>query len=352
MARCREDRHRRRASGNHWTTSEAIMRTGQYKCKTVACFACRRDHVGRNVAKAKDLFSMGDTDNAECSLVTINWGKPCHNLDEVAAAHRKFSDDMRNWRHALVKKHRSFARGTMHAILEVQYAGGMWRPHWHIMVHHPRVDRSELCYQLRHQWDGSRQVQVEAYWATQSAVENTARCGGYAFKFKTWEWPTSSAAQLFCWIRMRAALRSMIVIIRPTLARKRRVPSHQGQCHKLAPATTSGGFDDPMPMAFGSSFTTEHGHPINWSPQTLEPPPSSDHYGGLSNRVGFSIFDRESRLAHDQAMEPPLPRRGQFSSPIPFDDYTSRLDNAYHNDAHREDREWGGSDQVGWPRTR
>jgi hypothetical protein len=351
MAQCRADRLLRRSSRNRWATTEAMVRTGQYKCKTVACFACRRDHVRRKIEQAADLFSMGDTDNAECSLVTINWSRPCADLDEVTAAHRKFSDDIRNWRNALIKKNRGFSRGTLLAILEVQHDGAMWRPHWHILVHHPRVDRQELRHQLKLRWNDNRQVQVKAFWDTQSASENAAGCAIYALKFDTEAWSISSAAKLHGWIRQRAALRSMTVIIRPKLASKKAVAPHQG-CRPHRPSVRSHDRrDEPMPVAFGGGFTLQHSHHLYWSPCNAKPPTLPNHGGPRSGLTGLHTTATKYRPTQDRIA-------GPLRSVDPHHRHSVSADHPHRPQVspikamHSEEREWGGKNQVGWPRTR
>ena len=208
--------------------------------------------------KRQALRHFPDATNETCSLVTINWSEPCADLDEVAAAHRKFADETDNWRDGLARRDRRFGGVSMFVVLEVQHNGSMWLPHWHVVMHHPGIDREEIGDLARARWPGKRRVQAQRFDTTKSVGSNIADCVGYAFKFKHTDWSVSASARLFLWIRRRAALRSMCVAMRPKGTKKavRRTV--------LVSRPVVDSRDEPMPVVFGDEFTLERGHPGNW----------------------------------------------------------------------------------------
>lgn len=213
MQRCREARIRRRETPVV-TLVDALRAGPQFKCKTVACWCCRTAHVKRKKAQAMAIFADAAAANAHCSYVTVNAATPCDGLDEVAAAHTKMVDDLDNLRDSLSRRDRRFARISMFAILEVGYDGTRWRPHWHIPLAHPRLDRQEIAEVFRKRFPGARRVQVKPFHSEVSVVENVENCVGYAFKFDHRGWSEYASARLFLWIRKRAALRSMCSVLR------------------------------------------------------------------------------------------------------------------------------------------
>jgi hypothetical protein len=209
MRRCRADRIRRREGG--FTTVIEVMRAPQYKCKSVACWACRTAHVRRKKEQAARIFS-GAT-NADCSFITINAAEPVIGLDEVAAQHRKFSADLNNLRDALTRRDKRFNRIAGFVVLEVQYdaVNGLWKPHWHVALWHERIDWQEVADVFRRQWQGDRRVNVKPFDEADDAASNAVAITGYALKFHHWDWSVYTAACFWLWLRHRAALRSICV---------------------------------------------------------------------------------------------------------------------------------------------
>jgi hypothetical protein len=218
MRRCRVDRIRRREGA--FTTLVEVMRARQYKCKTVACWACRSAHVRRKKEEAKQVF-LGAA-NEDCSFVTINAAAPALDLDEVAAQHTKFSADLNNLRDALARRDRRFNRIAVFVVLEVQYdvASSSWEPHWHLALWHERIDRQAVALALKTRWQGYRRIHIKPFDVAKDAVGNAKDVTGYALKFHHWDWPLHAAASWWLWLRKRAALRSICVKIgRRTQAR-------------------------------------------------------------------------------------------------------------------------------------
>ena len=111
-----------------------------------------------------------------------------------------------------MKRDRRFSRFSVFAIMEVAFDRGVWHPHWHVLISHPRVDRIEVAAALRKRFPGARRVQVQPFRPENTISENVENCVRYALKFDHSRWPTIRSAQLFRWIRGRAALRSMCKI--------------------------------------------------------------------------------------------------------------------------------------------
>lgn len=241
MQRCREHRIRRRETPVA-TVVDALRSGPQYKCKTVACWCCRTAHVRRKKTQAAAVFA--EAANGECSWVTVNAAVPCADLDGVAAAHTKMMNDLDNLRHGLSRSDRRFGRMSLFAILEVQHDGAQWRPHWHILIAHPRVDRQELIAKFRERFTGPRRVQGEPFYPWLTVRENIDNCVGYACKFDHRGWPEYASSRLFLWIRQRAALRSMCCALR---AKVKTVSPFDAlrRSDSMSPAST---FVEPMPV--------------------------------------------------------------------------------------------------------
>lgn len=236
MRRCRADRVRRREGG--FSTVVEVMRAPQYKCKAVACWACRTAHIGRKKEQAMEVFASAA--NEDCSFVTVNAAAPSSDLDEVAALHRKFATDLNNLRDALARRHSRFNRLAAYAVLEVEYdATGMWKAHWHLCLWHERVDRQEVAEAFRRQWQGDRRVNVKPFDVTEHATSNARAITGYALKFHHGQWPIYAVALLWLWLRQRAALRSLCVRM------NRRV---QQAIHLVQPETEPIRYIEPMPV--------------------------------------------------------------------------------------------------------
>ncbi len=213
MRRCRADRHQRRGRGRPKTYVEATRAGPQFKCKTVACFACRSAHIRRKQDQAARLFE--NAANANCSLITINAAEQVGTLDEVGELHRLFRATLNNWRDAAARYDRRYDGMSLYAVLEVQHDGSLWRPHWHVVAHHRGIDRQMIAERARDQLPGARRVQVRAFDVAQSVEVNVMDCVGYALKFDHGSWSEFASASLFCWIRRRRALRSMCSVVRP-----------------------------------------------------------------------------------------------------------------------------------------
>ena len=213
MRRCREDRHQRRGRGRPKTYVEARRAGPQFKCKTVACFACRSAHVKRKQVEAARLFE--NAASADCSLITVNAAEPVGTLDEVAELHRLFRITLNNWRDAATRDDRRYERMALYALLEVQHDGSLWRPHWHVVAHHRGIDRQMIAERARDQWPGDRRVQVKAFDKGMAVEANVMDCVGYALKFDHRPWSEFASGSLFLWVRRRSALRSMCSAMKP-----------------------------------------------------------------------------------------------------------------------------------------
>jgi hypothetical protein len=210
MKRCRDNRISRRETPIG-TYIDALRAGPQFKCHTVACWVCRTAHIRGKKEQAGRLFAASV--NSDCSLVTINSAMPCADLGDVADVHRRFSVELRNFRGGLAKRDRRFARMSVFAILEVAHDGSQWRPHWHVLVAHPRVDRQEIADVFRKRFPGPRRVQVEPFKPENTVKENVENCVGYVLKFQHSDWSVYQSAQLFFWTRKRSGLRSMCVLM-------------------------------------------------------------------------------------------------------------------------------------------
>ena len=213
MRKCRADRHQRRGHGRPKTYVEATRAGPQFKCKTVACFACRAAHVKRKQDQAARLFDHAA--NADCSLITINAAEPVGTLDEVAELHRLFRATLNNWRDTAARHDRRYDGMSLYAVLEVQHDGSLWRPHWHVVTHHREIDRQMIAERARDQWPGDRRVQVKPFHEGKAVEANVMDCVGYALKFDHGSWSEFASASLFLWVRHRSALRSMCSVMKP-----------------------------------------------------------------------------------------------------------------------------------------
>lgn len=213
MQRCRSDRHQRRGRGRPKTYVEAARAGPQFKCKTVACFACRAAHVKRKQDQAARLFDHAA--NADCSLITINAAEPVGTLNEVAELHRLFRATLNNWRDAAARHDRRYDGTALYAVLEVQHDGSLWRPHWHVVAHHRGIDRQMIAERARDQWPGHRRVQVKPFSEEKAVEANVMDCVGYALKFDHGSWSEFASASLFLWVRRGSALRSMCSAMKP-----------------------------------------------------------------------------------------------------------------------------------------
>lgn len=249
MRRCRADRHQRREHGRPKTYVEATRAGPQFKCKTVACFACRSAHVKRKQDEAARLF--GNAANADCSLITINAPEPVGTLDQVTELHRLFRANLNNWRDTAERHDRRYERMALYAVLEVQNDGSLWRPHWHVIAHHRRIDRQMIAERARHQWPGARRVQVKAFHEGKAVEANVMDCVGYALKFDHGSWSEFASASLFLWVRRRSALRSMCSAMKP---RESRATVGRVLRNLLA-------MEDAMPVVLGERVNSP-----TWSP--------------------------------------------------------------------------------------
>lgn len=246
MQRCRADRFSRRAR-KAGTYVEALRSGPQFKCKTVACWACRKAHVARKKKQATHVFASSCKE--DCSWLTVNATEPCVDLNQVFQQHQKFRVQIDNWRDSLARRDRRFTRMALLAMLEVQHRGGQWHPHWHIVVSHPRVDWQEIAEHARSRWPGARRVKVEPFKDGKELVDSIRDCVGYGFKFDHGDWPVAASADLFLWIRQGHALRSMCITKSPRAETKPEVRSD-----------LCGSFD-PSPFIISS-----HIYPQTWSP--------------------------------------------------------------------------------------
>ena len=225
MRRCREDRIRRRETPIV-TFVDAVRRGPQFKCKAISCWCCRTAHIRRKRIQAMSIFASST--NAHCSLVTVNAHVSCDDLNEVAIAHTKFAVDLDNLRDGAATRDRRFGHMAFFAVLEVAHDGNQWRPHWHVLLSHPRIDRQEITAVFQRRFPGSRRVQVEPFHTENTVAVNVEKCVGYMLKFDLSQWLTSTSMQFLLWLRRRAALRSISVIRRPKLKPARiSSPMHQ-----------------------------------------------------------------------------------------------------------------------------
>jgi hypothetical protein len=247
MQRCRSDRHQRRIRPKTYVA--AVQAGRQFKCKVVACWACRSAHVRRKQVEAARLFE--NATNADCSLITVNAAEPVGSLNEVAELHRLFRFSLNNWRDAAARDDRRYDRLALYAVLEVQHDGILWRPHWHIVAHHRGIDRQMIAERARDQWPGYRRVQVKAFNEAKAVEDNVTDCVGYGLKFAHQSWSEFASASLFCWIRRRRALRSMCSVMKP----REDKPTVGRVLRNMLE------FDDGMPVVTGERI-----YSVTWSP--------------------------------------------------------------------------------------
>ena len=210
MARCRDTRITRRAAGIV-TVTDAIRAGPGWRCKTVACWSCRTSHVKRKRTMAIRLFS--GQENKDLSLVTINAGRGLSSLREVTLEHEQFAKDLTRLRKKLLRTDQRLAGITALAVLEVTNSGGLWKPHWHIVLAHPEIDRDEIVSMLRERFPGNRRVNIKAFHSERASTDNVEGCVSYALKSDHGSWSPHDVALYYRWMRGRCALRSLCILL-------------------------------------------------------------------------------------------------------------------------------------------
>jgi hypothetical protein len=151
--------------------AKAFAQTGQplmrwpYRCKSAACWACRRAIMSKWRGRAEEL--LADAKSADCSYVTVLLAR-IGGLSSLREVVKKFRRDLRNIRDGSARKSASWNSLSVMGHIEldaleetdvplqgssrravvplVPAVGGrpdtmFWLPHAHLSIHHPHVRR-------------------------------------------------------------------------------------------------------------------------------------------------------------------------------------------------------------------
>lgn len=281
LHRCRAGRLARRgdvASALRWP----------WRCRSVACWACRSAITGRKSRQAHEDFE--GRDNADCSYATIVLARvgDLSSIRDLVRGARRDVRNLRDTRSRLVgPRWRSVEfRGVVevdaihpmdtHLLEENRRelipslpqigaaADVVWLPHMHLTVHHPGLDRAELHNALTRQWPGEHRVHVRAFDLDNDASVNAWQTTGYSLKHRmsnkfrcthersVWvieEWPMSWQAAYYAWMHsMRRGLQPLTIRVGAMGVRARGDDD-------VVQDTSDEQEDDvaPMPVVFGWS---------------------------------------------------------------------------------------------------
>ncbi len=219
--------------------AKAFAQTGRplmgwpYRCKSVACWSCRRAIMSKWRGRAEYLFA--DAESEDCSFITIMLAR-IGELSSLTGVVKKLRRDLRNLRDGMARKSASWNALSIMGHIELDALeetdmpllgssrqavvpllptiGGrphtmLWVPHAHLCVHHPDVCREYLKHALAEQWFGLNRVHVGAFDLDRLAEDNAPDCISYGLKFRNStrfadgivvDWPLAWSARVWSWL--------------------------------------------------------------------------------------------------------------------------------------------------------
>ena len=219
--------------------AKAFFQTGRplmgwpYRCKSAACWACRRAIMSKWRGRAEELFA--DAESADCSYTTVLLAR-IGGLSSLTNVVKKFRRDLRNIRDAWARKSATWNSLSVIGHIELDAldetdvpllgssrrvvlpllpaVGGrpdtmFWLPHAHLCVHHPSVSREHLAHALGRQWSGVNRTHVREFDRDRFAEQNASDCISYGLKFRhstkfgdgmELDWPLMWSARVWSWL--------------------------------------------------------------------------------------------------------------------------------------------------------
>ena len=223
----------RRARAKAFAETKRPVMGWPYRCKSIACWACRRAIMAKWRSRAEGLFANADSE--DCSYITILLAR-IGELSALPDVIKKLRRDVRNVRDAMARKSPSWNALSVMGHIELDAlaetdvpllgsrrravvprlpaVGGrpdtmFWLPHAHLSVHHPHVGREYLRHALTDQWADDNRVHVREFDTDRLAQENAPDCISYGLKFRNstefadgrvLDWPLEWSAGVWSWL--------------------------------------------------------------------------------------------------------------------------------------------------------
>jgi hypothetical protein len=223
----------RRARARAFAETSQPLMGWPYRCKSVACWACRRAVMAKWRERAEGLFA--DAESEDCSYITILLAR-IGDLSSLPEVSKKLRRDLRNLRDGMARKSASWNSLSLMGHIELDAleetdvpllgssrramvpllpaVGGrpdtmFWVPHAHLCAHHPDVCREYLKHALAEQWSGINRVHIGAFDLDRFAKDNAPDCISYGLKFRNStqfadgmviDWPLAWSARVWSWL--------------------------------------------------------------------------------------------------------------------------------------------------------
>jgi hypothetical protein len=247
-----------------------------FRCRSAACWACRRPIISKWQDRARNLFSGRVSE--DCSFATIMLAR-CGTLYPLHNVVMKLRRDLRNIRDALARRNQTWNSMSLIGHIELDaieqtdfsllppdrrslipklpMVGGfhnsiVWIPHAHVSISHPLIPREYLKHALALQWSNPNQVDVREFYAAVDTQDNAAACMGYSLKFRhstlfigehVIDWPASWSAQFWSWLHSRRrGLQPLQVALGVRTSRADRILRLSGEPRPV--------WLEPMPVVF------------------------------------------------------------------------------------------------------
>lgn len=232
LSRCQQSRHER------WLAYSRgkVQVSWPYRCRSAACWSCRRAVVARWKDRAACLFA--GEQSGSCSFATIMVARiaTLFPLQDVVVKLRR---DLRNLRDGMARSRFTWNSVSLIGHVELDalqqsdipllpgnrremvqslpIIGGepdavAWIPHAHICIRHPQLRRSQIETAFAEQWRGAGRVHVEGFDLSRLAEDNAADCIGYGLKFRDTtmfsggiilDWSSTWSAHFWSWLHAR-----------------------------------------------------------------------------------------------------------------------------------------------------
>lgn len=283
LAACRSGREALRASGGK-PHLEQVVAGRRYRCRSYACWSCRRQRVRRDARHYAEPFRDAMSD--DCSMITIA-DSLTGDLDVIRDRVTQIRRALRDRRDATASRRPrwravelvgycepdGFSSADAAVLLPDQRAlvarlpvvtgamadGPMWVIRVHLAVHHPGIERAELEYVLRQQWPINGAVQIKEFEGA-LAAEDAGNILSYGAKHRfrvvsdlieeDAEWPISWQAAFWSMIdQNRRGMQIMRIALGPM--KNCHHPSTSSSDDDVDNEEDGGVWDEPMPFIAG-----------------------------------------------------------------------------------------------------